>query len=127
MNGSIKIPARRITHEVVIVGGGVAGIHLATKLGRETRSMPEISIKLVDAALTHVWKPSLHEFAAGSRGIGDDEVGFLSHSVRNNYQFRLGRLAGVDTENQEVALDPVTDEAGKPISSWMTTGPLGRT
>ena len=122
MNGSIKIPARRITHEVVIVGGGVAGIHLATKLGRETRSMPEISIKLVDAALTHVWKPSLHEFAAGSRGIGDDEVGFLSHSVRNNYQFRLGRLAGVDTENQEVALDPVTDEAGKPIAPRRTLG-----
>ena len=103
-------------HEIVIVGGGVAGIHLATKLGREARSRPEISIKLVDAALTHVWKPSLHEFAAGSRGIGDDEVGFLPHSVRNNYEFRLGCLAGVDTEKQEVTLDPVTDDAGKPLA-----------
>ena len=108
------------THDVVIVGGGVAGIHLATKLGRVARSRPDISVKLVDAALTHVWKPSLHEFAAGSRGIGDDEVGFLPHSVRNNYEFRLGCLAGVDTEKQEVILDPVADDAGKPLTPRRT-------
>ena len=113
---------KRSQHEIVIVGGGVAGIHLATKLGREARSRPKISIKLVDAALTHVWKPSLHEFAAGSRGIGDDEVGFLPHSVRNNYEFRLGCLAGIDTEKQEVTLDPVSDDAGKPIAPRRTLG-----
>ena len=99
----------------MIVGGGVAGIHLATKLGWAVRSRPEVSVKLVDATLTHVWKPSLHEFAAGSRGIGDDEVSFLSHSARNNYEFQLGYLAGVDTEKQAIKLDPVTDDVGKPI------------
>ena len=114
------MPGKRTTHEIVIVGGGVAGIHLATKLGRVARSRPEISIKLVDAALTHVWKPSLHEFAAGSRGIGDDEVGFLPHSVRNNYKFRLGYLAGVDTEKQEVTLDPIADDVGKPLTPRRT-------
>ena len=93
----------------------MGGIHLATKLGRVARSRPEISVKLVDAALTHVWKPSLHEFAAGSRGIGDDEVSFLAHSVRNNYEFHLGCLAEVDTEQRFVMLDPVTDDAGRPI------------
>ena len=108
------------THDIVIVGGGVAGIHLATKLGREFRSKPKVSVVLVDATLTHVWKPSLHEFAAGSRGIGDDEVSFLSHSERNNYQFRLGYLAGVDTEKQEVILDPVADDAGKPLTPRRT-------
>ena len=111
---------KRTEHNIVIVGGGVAGIHLATKLGRKLRSKPEISVKLVDAALTHVWKPSLHEFAAGSRGIGDDEVGFLPHSVRHNYKFRLGCLAGVDTEKQEVILGPVADDAGKPLTPRRT-------
>ena len=102
-------------HDIVIVGGGVGGIHLATKLGRAARSGAGLSVRLVDAALTHVWKPSLHEFAAGSRGIGDDEVSFLAHSVRNDYKFHLGRLAGVDTEQQLVMLDAVTDDAGKPM------------
>ena len=105
---------------IVIIGGGVAGIHLATKLGRAFRSRPDISVILVDAALTHVWKPSLHEFAAGSRGIGDDEISFLSHSVRNNYEFRLGYFSGVDTEKQVVILDPVLDDAGEPIAPGRT-------
>ena len=107
-------------HNIVIAGGGVAGIHLATKLGRAVRSRPDVSVTLVDAALTHVWKPSLHEFAAGSRGMGDDEVSFLSHSVRNNYEFQLGYLADVNTEGQAVILDPVTDDAGKPITPGRT-------
>ena len=77
-------------------------------------------MKLVDATLTHVWKPSLHEFAAGSRGIGDDEVSFLSHSVRNNYEFRLGYFSGVDAEQQAVILGPVMDDAGTPIAPGRT-------
>lgn len=75
---------------------------------------------LIDAVLTHVWKPSLHEFAAGSRGIGDDEVSFLAHSVRNNYEFHLGYFSGVDTENRIVTLGPVTDDAGEPIAPART-------
>ena len=119
MNSKSSV-ARQSGHDIVIVGGGVAGIHLATKLGRAVRSRPDVSVKLVDATLTHVWKPSLHEFAAGSRGIGDDEVSFLSHSMRNNYEFRLGYFAGVDTEKQAVTLDPVTDDVGKPIAPRRT-------
>ena len=101
-------------HETVIVGGGVAGIHLATKLGRAFRSRPAVSVKLVDAALTHVWKPSLHEFAAGSRGIGDDEVGFLPHSVRNNYEFLLGCLAGLILKNRKLHWTPSLMMRGNP-------------
>ena len=93
---------------------------MATKLGRAVRSRPDITVTLVDAALTHVWKPSLHEFAAGSRGIGDDEVSFLAHSVRSNYEFRLGYFSGVDPEKQAVVLDSVIDDAGKPIAPGRT-------
>ena len=52
--------------------------------------------------------------------MGDDEVSFLSHSVGHNYEFRLGYLADVNTEEQAVILEPVTDDAGKPITPGRT-------
>ena len=49
---------------IVIVGGGAGGLELATQLGQRIGNKSEIT--LVDANLTHVWKPLLHEIAAGT-------------------------------------------------------------
>jgi hypothetical protein len=53
-------------HHIVIVGGGAAGLELATKAGnkfgkRGTRGGAYIT--LVDRVRTHLWKPKLHEVA----------------------------------------------------------------
>src|SRR5690554_1396383 len=53
-------------HKVVIVGGGAGGLELASKLGR--RFGPE-HVFLVDSSSDHIWKPSLHEVAAGTLDI----------------------------------------------------------
>ena len=45
------------------VGGGAGGLELAAKLGR--RFGPDV-VTLVDSRPFHIWKPSLHEAAAGT-------------------------------------------------------------
>jgi len=103
-------------HEVVIVGGGAAGLHLATRLAKRDRKQKRLRVTLVDESLTHIWKPSLHEYAVGVKGVSDDEISFLSHSVSNGYEFRLGRFAGLDAEKKEVLLDAVNDSDGDPLA-----------
>lgn len=93
---------------IVVVGGGASGLNLVTRLSRKLGRKGLADITLVDENLTHIWKPSLHEFAAGTKGP-EEEISFLEHSNRNGYNFRLGRFAGIQTDTGEVLLDPVTD------------------
>ncbi|NAR87792.1 NAD(P)/FAD-dependent oxidoreductase, partial [Acinetobacter haemolyticus] len=44
-------------HNIVVIGGGAGGLELVTKLSQKDG----ISLTLVDAKLTHIWKPLLHE------------------------------------------------------------------
>ncbi len=53
-------------HHVVIVGGGAGGLELATRLGDTLGRRGKAIITLIDKSKTHVWKPLLHEIAAGS-------------------------------------------------------------
>jgi NADH dehydrogenase len=77
-------------HRIVIVGGGAGGLELATRLGdrygpRKGRT-GELSITLIDKNRTHIWKPKLHEIAAGSMylvimkwTISLKRIGIISH------------------------------------------------
>ena len=56
------------TPRIVIVGGGVAGLLLATRLGQRIAGMRG-RVTLVDRSWTHVWKPMLHTFAAGTWNV----------------------------------------------------------
>ncbi|MEX0367524.1 MAG: NAD(P)/FAD-dependent oxidoreductase, partial [Ruegeria sp.] len=96
----------KIPPKLVIVGGGAAGLNLATRLSRSLGRKGKLDVTLVDENLTHLWKPSLHEFAAGTKGPSE-EISYLEHSNRNRYNFRIGRLAGLDIANKQVLLDPV--------------------
>src|SRR5690606_34926647 len=62
----ILMPVRKVSHRTVIVGGGAGGLQLAARLGR--RYGPD-SVTLLDTAPFHIWKPSLHEVAAGTLDI----------------------------------------------------------
>ncbi|WP_259810889.1 NAD(P)/FAD-dependent oxidoreductase [Aliiroseovarius crassostreae] len=77
-----------------------------TRLSRSLGRKGQADITLVDENLSHIWKPSLHEFAAGTKGP-EEEISFLEHSNRNGYNFRLGRFAGIDYQKRRVMLDPV--------------------
>ena len=57
-------------------------------------------IILVDRNRTHVWKPLLHEVAAGSLDANLDEVGYGGHAARWGYRFFYGTLDRIDRERR---------------------------
>ena len=61
------------TLRIVIVGGGIAGLLLATRLGPRLARMRG-RVTLVDRSWTHVWKPMLHTFAAGTWNVHQQQV-----------------------------------------------------
>jgi NADH dehydrogenase len=91
---------------ICIVGGGAGGIELATRLGRRLGGKGKAEIILVDRNAQHVWKPRLHEVAAGLMDA-DDAVGYLGHSASHGYQFHLGTLLGIDPVRHSIRFSGV--------------------
>ena len=101
---------------IVIVGGGAGGLALATQLGKRLGKKGQAEITLVDAARTHVWKPLLHQLAAGSFDTHAEEIEYLAQARWNHFKFRLGRLEGVDRVTKTLQLAASHDEAGREIT-----------
>jgi len=102
-------------HRIVVVGGGAGGLELATRLGHGPGRAGRAEVTLVDPTLTHLWKPLLHEVAAGTLDSHDDDLDFLAHAHRHGFAFRLGAMTGLDRERRAVQLAPVPDADGEPI------------
>jgi NADH dehydrogenase len=100
------------TPRIVIVGGGIAGLLLATKLGRTLGTRGQARISLVDRSFTHVWKPMLHTIAAGTRDVNLQRVQFLAHAQRNGYIFEPGELVGVDRIARRIDLGEIRAAEG---------------
>lgn len=99
-------------HHIIVVGGGAGGLELATTLGNKLGKKKKAAITLVDSTLTHLWKPLLHEVAAGSLNSYEDELGYLGQGHWNHFRFRLGRMDQLNREKQEISLAPTLDDAG---------------
>lgn len=100
--------------QIVVVGGGAGGLELVKKLGARFRRK-HFDIILVEPHRTHIWKPLLHEVAAGSLDANLDEVGYRSHGHRWGYRFFNGRLEGIDRAQRRVIIAPLLDEDGTEI------------
>lgn len=99
-------------HHIVIVGGGAGGLELATRLGDSLGKRKKAQITLIDSTRTHVWKPLLHEIAAGSMDPDRHELDFLAQAHWHHFRFRLGRMIGLDRAKKQVKLAPYHDENG---------------
>ncbi len=102
-------------HHVIIVGGGAGGLELATKLGNSLGKRKKAQITLIDSTRTHVWKPLLHEIAAGSMDPDRHELEYLAQAHWHHFKFRLGRMDGLNRATQEVSLAPYLDEDGNEV------------
>ena len=102
-------------HKIVIVGGGAGGLELATKLGDSLGKKKKAFITLIDAKKTHIWKPLLHEIAAGSLNPDKDELDYLAQGHWHNFTFRLGKMNGLNRLKKEITLESFFDEEGVEI------------
>jgi NADH dehydrogenase len=99
-------------HRVVIVGGGAGGLELATRLGDTLGRRNKISVTLVDRGRTHLWKPLLHEVAAGSMNIHAHQLDYLAQARWHHFTFALGALEGVDRAKREVKIAAIKEDDG---------------
>jgi NADH dehydrogenase len=97
--------------QIVVVGGGAGGLELVRRLGAKL-GRTDFDVILLEHNSTHIWKPLLHEVAAGSLDANLDEVGYRSHGYRWRYRFFYGSLEGIDREARQVIVAPVLDEDG---------------
>lgn len=102
-------------HHIVIVGGGVGGLELATRLGRTVGKTGKAKVTLIDKTLTHLWKPLLHEVAAGTLDSNREEMDYLTLAQRNGFQFRPGEMMGLDRSRKSIRLAGLTDADGNKV------------
>jgi NADH:ubiquinone reductase (H+-translocating) len=102
-------------HKIVIVGGGAGGLELATKLGDSLGKKKKAEITLIDCTKTHVWKPLLHEIAAGSMNPDKHELEYMAQAHWHHFRFRLGRMDRLNRRKKEVSIAPYIDEDDKEI------------
>ncbi len=120
-------------HRIVVIGGGAGGLELAARLGqrarrdarvlRGARGTPgaaagagRVEVVLVDAQLRHVWKPSLHELAAGTVTGNETEADFLQQARRHGFRFHLGAFTHLDRARRLAWLAPLADGEGRPLA-----------
>jgi NADH dehydrogenase len=100
-------------HRVVVIGGGAAGLELATRLGHRLGRRGRASVTLVDCARTHLWKPLLHAVAAGSIDPGEYEVNYLAQAHWHGFRYCFGEMIGLDRASKEVHLAAAFDDEGR--------------
>ncbi len=100
--------------QIVVVGGGAGGLELVSRLGAGF-DRRDHDIVLVDLNQTHIWKPLLHEVAAGALDANLDEVGYRSHAFRWGYRYFDGKLETIDRDSKQIVIAPIADDKGVEI------------
>src|SRR5262252_9111570 len=109
-------------HRIVVVGGGAAGLELATRLGDRLGRRSRASVSLVECGRTHLWKPLLHAVAAGSIDPGAYEVDYLAQAHWHGFRYRFGEMIGLDRARREVRLAATFDDEGREITPEHSVG-----
>jgi NADH dehydrogenase len=89
---------------IIVVGGGVAGLILATRLGHVLGRRGLARVTLIDRSWIHVWKPMLHTFAAGTSNIYEQQVEHLAHARTHHFQYVPGKVEAIDRAARRVRL-----------------------
>jgi NADH:ubiquinone reductase (H+-translocating) len=92
---------------IVVVGGGVAGLILATRLGHKLARRHLARVSLIDRSWSHVWKPMLHTFAAGTWNIYEQQLQYVAHARAHHFEYVPGQLEAIDRATRRIRLAPL--------------------
>lgn len=109
-------------YDTIIVGGGAGGLELAAQLGRRLgRKRGPSRILLVDRSVFHIWKPTLHEIAAGTLDAHQEGLSYPVLARRNRFSFALGEMARLDAVGRTITLARLADpETGAELAPERT-------
>ncbi|KTR04444.1 NADH dehydrogenase [Aureimonas ureilytica] len=93
---------------IVILGGGSGGLELASQLAGKG----ELEVVLVDRELAHLWKPRLHEFAAGTVSSSLAEMSFYMLGHLRGFRFEQGEVSALDHDRREIVLAAIPGKDG---------------
>ncbi|SFE99300.1 NAD(P)/FAD-dependent oxidoreductase [Paracidovorax wautersii] len=100
--------------DIVIVGGGAGGLELAARLGRRLGAkLGRERVLLVDRSPFHIWKPTLHEVAAGTLDAHQEGLSYPVLARRNHFGFAIGDLVGLDTAHKTIELGEIRNAEGE--------------
>lgn len=102
--------------DIVIVGGGAGGLELAARLGRQLgRAQGRERVLLVDKFPFHIWKPTLHEVAAGTLDAHQEGLSYTVLARRNHFSFTMGELCALDAQRKTITLEAIRGTGGEEI------------
>ena len=111
------LPSDNRPHRIVIVGGGAAGLELATRLGDRFGKRRLADIALVERSRTHLWKPLLHSVAAGSMDPSEHQLNYLAQGHWHHFRYHFGEMIGLDRAAKMVRLGATYDEESREIAA----------
>ncbi|MGR5135556.1 NAD(P)/FAD-dependent oxidoreductase [Vibrio jasicida] len=88
----------------VVVGGGAAGLEMVTRLANSFAGKSYHTVTLVEPSSHHLWKPRLHEIAAGTFDNELDSVAFRLHAACHGYKYVQARMSGLDRANKTITV-----------------------
>ncbi|MCG9728782.1 NAD(P)/FAD-dependent oxidoreductase [Shewanella sp. Isolate13] len=87
---------------IVIVGGGAAGLEIASLLGRSVNSQDEVI--LVEGETHHYWKPRFHEIAAGTFDSDLDSLCYFTHGAKNGYMHYQAWMMDINRATKKLSV-----------------------
>jgi NADH:ubiquinone reductase (H+-translocating) len=104
-------------YDIVIVGGGAGGLELASRLGRRLGGRHgKRRVLLIDRSSFHIWKPTLHEVAAGTLDVHQEGISYSILGRSNGFNFLLGELETFDPAAKRLTLKAIVGEDGQVLA-----------